>query len=128
MARVQLVCKDPSRTKQSFKKECDINLIMKKYKKVMSSNYLDSYNSVVGGQFGDFSNIIDYRTALDTVGRAESIFMGLPAVVRSQFGNDTAVFLDFVNNPANAHRLAELGLVPTTPAVKPPVEEKAKPV
>jgi hypothetical protein len=30
--RVQLICEDPSLTHQSFKAECDIRNIMKKYK------------------------------------------------------------------------------------------------
>nr|WAE43895.1 MAG: internal scaffolding protein [Microviridae sp.] len=100
----------PSRTKQSFKAECDINLIMKRFKKVMSADYLTKFNSYVGGQFGDFSVVSDYRTAIEQVSQAKGVFGALPAKVRSRFSNDPASFLDFCHDPRNFDEMVSLGL------------------
>lgn len=115
--KVQKVFTKPSRTKQSFKKECDVNHIMEKFKRVMGADYLNRYNSVVDGRFGDFTQVADYRTALDQVNRASEVFMALPAKVRSRFYNDPAEFLDFCSNPANADELVSLGLAEKKPVV-----------
>lgn len=110
MVRVQKNFFQPSRTKQSFRDECDVNLIMKRFKKICNADFLDKYNGYVGGQFGDFSEVTDYRSAIDQVRQAEAVFGALPAIVRRRFDNDPAMFLDFCQNPANADELVELGL------------------
>lgn len=117
MARVQKFFTQPSRTKQSFKDECDVNLIMKRFKKVMGSDYLSRYNSLVGGDFLDVSLVSDYRSALDQVKRASAVFDALPAIVRSKFANDPARFVDFCHKPENLPELAKMGLTKsvTTP-------------
>lgn len=120
--RVQIFFDEPSRTKQEFKQECDLNHIMKRFKKVMGVDFLNRYSGVVGGQFGDFSNVPDFRTARDQVKRMEEVFMALPAKVRSRFNNDPAELLDFVDDPMNLEEARSLGLAkpevntPETPA------------
>lgn len=109
--RVPLICSDPSRTKQAFKDECDINKIMQRFKKVQGVDYLTQYNAVAGGQFGDFSNVTDYRTAIDQVRVAQGVFDQLPSAVRYRFQNDPALFLDFVDNPANKQEMIDMGLI-----------------
>lgn len=108
--RVQKSFGKPSRTKQSFKDECDINLIMKRFKNVMGAEYLNRYQGYLSGEFGDFSNVMDYRSAIDQIEQARGVFGALPAKVRARFENDPAQFLDFVQNPANANELVDLGL------------------
>lgn len=108
--RVQKIFELPSRTKQSFKDECDINKIMKRFKKVMGAEYLNRFNGYTGGQFGDFSNVTDYRTAIEQVSQARGVFEALPAKVRARFQNDAAEFLDFCHNPANVDEMVSLGL------------------
>lgn len=109
--RVQVQFDEPTKTKQSFKDECDINIIMKKFKKVMhGTDYLNRYQGYAGGEFGDFSQVSDYRTALDQIAQARGVFDALPAKVRSRFQNDPAEFLDFVQNPANQDEMVYLGL------------------
>lgn len=120
--RVQIFFDEPSRTKQEFKQECDLNHIMKRFKKVMGVDFLNRYSGVVGGQFGDFSNVPDFRTARDQVKLMEEVFMALPAKVRSRFNNDPAELLDFVDDPMNLEEARSLGLAkpevntPETPA------------
>ena len=108
--RVQKHFTQPSRTKQSFKDECDINLIMKRFKRVMNADFLQKFNGFVGGQFGDFSEVTDYRSALDQVRQAQGVFEALPAIVRKRFDNDPALFLDFCHDPKNSDELVALGL------------------
>lgn len=115
MARVTKSFVLPSRTHQSFKQECDINEIMRRFRKSGDPDFLKRLGRITDGVYGDFSNVSDYRTALDQVARAADVFSALPARVRARFENDPAVFLDFCSDPANAQELIDLGLA--TPRV-----------
>lgn len=117
--KVQKVFTKPSKTKQAFKKECDINHIMQRFKKAVGVDYLERYNSYMSGTFGDFSQVADYRSALDQLQRADEVFMKLPAKVRSRFNNDAALFLDFCDDPRNEKELVELGLANPKSSEKP---------
>jgi len=108
--RVQKSFTKPSLTKQSFKDECDINKIMQRFKKISSADFLNRYQGYLSGEFGDFSAVSDYRTALDQLSQARGVFDALPSKVRTRFGNDPAVFLDFVHDPRNAEEIVSLGL------------------
>lgn len=109
--RVQLFCEDPSRTKQSFKKDCDVNEIMKRFKNVNGQDFLTRYQGYFGGQFGDFSEIGDYRSALNQIKRAQEFFDGLPAKVRARFQNDPGTLIEFLDNPANRDEAISLGFI-----------------
>lgn len=116
MARVQIFFEEPSMTKQSFKDECDINLIMKRFRLTGQIT-----NSIEPSQmtYGDFSDVPDYRTALERVERAQDAFMSLPAEVRKRFDNDPGSFIDFALDSKNLDELSKLGLTNL-----PPKEEK----
>lgn len=101
---------EPSLTKQSFKDECDLNLIMKRFKNQNGEEFLNRYRGYLQGDYGDFSDVVDYRTALDRVKRANEAFDGLPAEVRRKFENDPGVFIEFATNPANHDEMVSLGL------------------
>lgn len=101
----------PSLTKQSFKKEVDINYLVRKYSKQAGPDFWSGLAQMQGGQYGDFSNMVDYRTSLDMVQKATGTFMKLPAKLRSSFNNDPARFLDFMNDPKNLPQMIALGLV-----------------
>jgi len=75
---------------------------------------------VLSSFIGDFSEVVDYRTALEQVAKADEAFMALPAKVRARFSNDAAEFLDFVHNPANKEELVSMGLA------NPPVVERTQ--
>lgn len=98
-----------SPTKQSDAEAADINNIMKKYEQ---TGYVPPNDRVP--QFGDFSNVHDFRAAMDIVADANSLFAGLPAKVRAEFNNDPAQFLEFTDqrdaDPKVMTRLVELGL------------------
>ena len=101
-----LYCEDPSRTKQSFKEECDINTILKRF---------NITGQVPVGplqpQYGDFSGVIDYQTALNAVIAAQDSFNALPATLRNRFANDPAAFVDFCSDESNREEMIRLGLV-----------------
>ncbi len=97
--------------KQSFKEECDINTILKKYDKTGLIEHVSKYN----GSYGDVTESVDYQTALNTVMSAESAFMSLPASIRTLFDNDPHRFLEFAQDPENAEELIEMGLATRAP-------------
>lgn len=107
----------PGRTKQSFREECNIHTIMKKYRQTG----LLSHVTATPPMWGDFVSVPDYQSALEKVKLAEEAFMALPAFVRSRFENDPAQLLAFVSDSKNRDEAVKLGLV--VEAVKPPVVE-----
>ncbi len=109
--RVQLTCNDPSRTQQSFQKECDINSIMGKYQKTGLVTHVAKYN----GNYQDLPSEIDYHSSLNAILAANESFDSLPSSIRNRFNNDPAEFLEFVDNPENEAEQIELGLM-TQPA------------
>lgn len=123
--RVQIEFNEPSLTKQAFKDECDINRTMSRFKKTCGADFLNCYNRAFlddGKHFGDFSNITDYRSALEQVAQARDVFMQLPAQVRARFDNDPAKMLDFCSDPRNQDELVALGLADAKAEAK--VDEK----
>jgi len=104
--RVQVdFSKSVSRTKQSFKRECDINAIMGKYLKSGAVDHLAKH----GGMYG-FAAALDFHAAMNIVRKAEEMFEDLDSSIRKRFANDPALFLDFVNKPENIDELRKLGL------------------
>jgi len=94
------------RTKQSFKNECDINTIMARY---MKTGLLDHVRSGVG-RYMDVSGA-DFFEAQNLVAGAKSMFFSLPSHIREQFDNNPGIFLEFMENPANAPKALEMGLI-----------------
>uniref|UniRef100_UPI0040478447 hypothetical protein n=1 Tax=Algoriphagus sp. TaxID=1872435 RepID=UPI0040478447 len=101
-----LYCEDPSRTKQSFKEECDINTILKRFN---ITGQLPV--GPLQPQYGDFSGVVDYQTALNAVIAAQESFNALPATLRNRFANDPAAFVDFCSDESNREEMIRLGLV-----------------
>lgn len=102
-----LYCDDESMTHQSFRDECDISNIMRKYQKTG----LVSHMTKAIAQYGDFSDVPDYQAALNIVIEAEDAFLDLPAEVRLKFGNDPGQFLEFCSNPDNRDEMVEMGMI-----------------
>lgn len=103
--RVTVSCEGGG-AKQSFKEECDINVIMRRY---VSSGQLPPGVGV--GSYGDFSGPSDLLEARVLLQRAEAQFASLPARVRERFKNDPGAFLAFVQDKANEEEARELGLL-----------------
>ena len=117
-ARVQKSFEGPGRTKQSFKKECDINEILHQFRKTGMIRHVAKRQ----GYYGDFIKAPTYHAALNLIHEAQVMFMELPAQVRAEFDNDPAKFLDFVHNEENEDAMREMGLLDKV--TEEPVEAK----
>ena len=88
-------------------KDADINNIMKRYERTGLLDHVNQYQ----GDYGDYTNVpVDYHDALNFVRNSQEMFMTLPAAVRARFDNDPGAFLKFVEDPANADAMVEMGL------------------
>lgn len=120
--RVQIDCSEGGLTRQEFRDECDVNLLMKRYQRTG----LLPGNSA-GMTYGDFSALPDFMQAMNTVARANEAFAALPAHVRKRFGNDPGEYVEYVSDPANLAEVRKLGLAAPEPAVEPVVGEPEAP-
>lgn len=117
--RVQAAPEGESLTQQHFAKDADVRNIIKQYDKTgLIANVARGV-----ARYGDYSEVNEYREALDMVNAANNNFMQLPAEIREMFGNDAGTFFEFATDPANEEKMVKLGLK-EAPVV---VEEKAAP-
>jgi len=93
-------------TEQSHKKECDVNMIIKKYDKTGLINHIQT----IEGKFGDVSGI-EFQAMQERVASAKSSFAALPTEIRQRFKNDPAELLKFMDDPNNREEGIELGLI-----------------
>lgn len=109
---------EPPVTKQSFKDECDINVLMSRYER---SGILDFVNENEP-YYGDISPI-DFQEAMNIVAKGQSMFEAMPAKLRTRFDNRPEKFLEFIQNDSNRAEAISLGLVnppvPSTSEVSP---------
>lgn len=105
--QVKLDCsvEGPSRTKQEFKKESDIDFIINRFK---NTGFIE-HQAAHKGDYGEFMDI-DYQTALNAVIAAQEMFDELPSKIRNRFENDPAKFLSFVEDGNNYEEMVEMGL------------------
>ncbi len=113
----------PSRTKQEFTKEADINVIMARYVKTgqLPQEALEKRNA----QYADFSEIGSFHELQTKVVEAQQSFEQLPHEIRTRFDNDPGKLMDFIADPDNRQEAQDLGIVnpdpePTKPPEKPP--------
>lgn len=104
------VNKDESLTKQSFKDECDINVILNRF--AITGQLPDNVRMPT---FGDFTDVTDYQTAMNAAIAAQDSFMQMPANVRERFNNNPQQFVEFCSNDKNRDEAIKLGLVPEPP-------------
>lgn len=95
-----------SKTKQSFKDECDINRIMARYAATGTLDFVNKREA----QFMDVSEI-DFQNAMEVVTQSRQAFMTLPAVVRNRFNNDPGQLLGFLGDESNLEEAIKLGLI-----------------
>lgn len=130
----------PSRTKQEFKDQCDINNIIKAFKITGQITHISA--QAAKGAYMDLPDEVDFQTSLNVIRQAEESFATLPAAIRDRFGNDPAAFLAFMSDPKNREEADRLGLLkkpepgpagppnspppPPPPAAPPPAPEPPK--
>lgn len=108
----------PSKTDQSFAKDTDVNNIMYKYRAIgVDYNRLPAPGK---GVYGDFTKIKDYKSAMESVLKAQNDFMALPSNIRNRFQNDPSQLIAFCEDPKNYDEGVKLGLF--KPKQEPPVQ------
>jgi len=106
-----LRCEDPSLAQQQFKDEADINVLVQRFGLVGTMPQNPQLP-----QYGDFSEIVDFQTALNAVHRARDQFAALPSGIRDRFNQSPQALLSFLSNPANRDEAVRLGLVNAPPS------------
>jgi phage internal scaffolding protein len=110
-------------TQQHFAEEVDIKTIIKKHDRTG----IISHVARGVAQYGDYSEVNEYREALDMVNSANESFLELPAELRKMFDNDAGLFFEFATDPKNDEKMVQMGLkvappspddVPSEPATK----------
>lgn len=104
---------EPTMTQQASKDETDINNILRQFK---VTGLVPA--GIAPPTYGDFSEVVDFRTAMDAVNAAQASFMAMPAETRARFGNDPQLFLEFCSNPQNLDEMRKLGLMDPVPKVE----------
>ncbi len=114
---------EPSRTKQSFKKEADINAIVAKARKTGLVDWVNKNQA----SYGDFTKVGTYHDAQNQIAQANELFMTIPPEIRKKFQNAPGKFLEYATNPDNHQGMVDLGMA--KPKEKAPVSEpKIEPV
>lgn len=108
--------------KQSFKDECDINMIMSRY---MKTGILDHTRQSVA-QYLDVTGA-DFQEAQNLIAGARSMFNELPAALRERFANQPGELLAFLEKAENREEAIKLGLLnakggEATPLPTPPTK------
>ena len=103
-------CVGETMTQQQFADECDINTIVERFG--LTGELPNNLRMPVSG---DFTGVVDFKTAMDAVSQAQSAFNQLPGHLRARFENDPQRLMRFLENDKNREEAVELGLV-----VKPP--------
>ena len=79
--------------------------ILHKYEKTGILEHTASH----GGTYLDYPDQADFHAAMNTIAKAEEMFLTVPAEIRKKFGNDPAEFCDFMQNPENRDKIEKMG-------------------
>lgn len=104
--RVRTPVGEVSRTKQSFRDECDVNLIVKNH----GRNGVVSHFNGAEPSFGDYTEAVDLKAAMDRVFEANETFASLPSAVRRVAGESPVEMLAMLQDPDGANDLVDAGL------------------
>lgn len=116
--RVKTEIKGESLTQQHFAQEADVRNIIKQYDK---TGLIANVQKGVA-RYGDYSEVNEYREALDLVNQANATFAELPAELREMFQNNAGTFLEFATDPKNSDKMIQLGLKEAPIQEQTPVE------
>lgn len=117
-----LRCLDSSRAIQSARDECDINTIVRNFG--LTGQLPDEVRVPMSG---DFSDVLDYQTALNAVIAADGAFMELPAAIRARFDNNPQKLMEFIADRGNLDEARKLGLLKPAQAEPEPLRVKVVP-
>nr|WAE43532.1 MAG: internal scaffolding protein [Microviridae sp.] len=98
------------RTQQHFGPECDINVMVARYKK---TGKMGGENPETPPQYVDTTAFTEksFEESFEEVQKMQQTFNQLPAAIRAQFNHNPARLLAFLENPANRQAGIQLGLL-----------------
>ncbi|AXH74136.1 MAG: internal scaffolding protein [Microviridae sp.] len=105
--RTGLLCEDVSMAKQSFKEECDVNTIVRRFG--LTGQLPENVRMPT---YQDFEGPFDFQGAMNAIVAARESFQAVPADVRYRFHNDPEEFVAFCSDRANLEEARKMGLVP----------------
>lgn len=97
---------EPSRTKQDYKEECDINAIMRRYEATGIISHVSELQPI----YADVSAFGDLQEAYAIMEKAQAGFDALPSALREELGHDPRNLVPYINNPANKQKCIEYGI------------------
>lgn len=103
--RTCLTSKKPSLTDESFRDECDITLMIERYRK----NKIPP--KTVSVSYGYSPTPEDMQNAQLMLAEVKSSFEALPSDIRDEFKNDVSAYLDYISDEKNLKDIYERGLV-----------------
>lgn len=106
----------PSMTQQHFAKDADLNEIVRRFG--IAEGALPPV-PVDPRYYGDFTDVPDFRQALDQTREAIARFDALPGTLRHRFNNNPVALWDFVQDPRNEEEAIKIGLLRRDPAAPP---------
>lgn len=95
------------KTIQQFRESADINVLVRRFG---LTGEMPPAKAIP--QYGDFSQVVDFQTAMNALRSSQEAFDALPARIRDRFNNDPRRFLEFVHDADNRDEAVRLGLVP----------------
>lgn len=98
---------DKGLTKQADAKDCDINLLMKRFERTGTLPDM----IVRDGHYGDYSDVPTLQEAFAIAAHAQEQFDNLDAPIRNRFDNDPLKFAAFATDPKNLGEMEKLGLL-----------------
>lgn len=96
-----------SLTHQSFKDDCDVNVILDRNCGDLAQDVSESF----GMFYGDFTHVDDYQDSLNKTIEASRMFSEIPSKIRDRFDNSPVKFLEFVSDESNRDELRKMGLL-----------------
>lgn len=97
---------EPSKTDQTFKDDCDVNLILRRYMKTGDQSIFRQ-----GGSYSDVSEVPDLLEAHLNLQRAKTAFDLLPSEIRKKLHNNPLMLEQYLSDPKNHEEAIELGLL-----------------
>lgn len=103
----------PSMTQQQFKNECDINHIIKRYNKdpQLWATLINNAKDINSPSFADFTDVGDFRHAMDKVSQIGEFFASIPSEVRARYNQNPELLFAAMHDPSQWQYLAEKGVL-----------------
>ncbi len=112
--RVQIKFPKKGKTKQSFKDQCDINLIIARHTNTGVVSHLNKSTPGYG-----YATSQDFSQAMRSITDAQNSFNNLSDEIQERFEGDPSKLLEFSQDPANKDEGVQLGLWPEDPTQEP---------